>query len=65
MLAAWQMIGTLSDEEREVLIEGLECIQRRLRDNVRPRPNRSDSYDHADARRYYLAEELIDRLRLS
>lgn len=59
------MIDARSDEEREVLIEALEYLMRRLRDNVRPRPDRREHYDATDARRYYLAEELIDRLRLS
>lgn len=56
-------VNSFSDEERETLIEGLEALQRRLRDRARPRPDRRDQYDHVSARQYHLAGDLIQRLR--
>lgn len=51
------------EEKREVLIEALEALQRRLRDNVKVRPERKDHYDPMKARQYHIADDLIDRLR--
>lgn len=52
-----------SDEEREVLVEALDSLMRKLRDYVRTRPERRGDYDFAKARTYHLAADLRDRIR--